>query len=110
MWLSCIFLFASAINFAQAERIKAFVLHHPANVKRKSSLQALLSKQLIESEWVESWSAVELEKLNPHMLSAFYDPLRFLRQGEKRHWCVANPVTMKHVSLGTIVGLSTLVA
>jgi hypothetical protein len=78
---------------------EVFVLHHPANVERKQRLDEQLRREHIEAEWIEVWSVEELAALPRSEFDALYDQFRFLKEGDSEHWCFANKISLKHVSV-----------
>ena len=90
---------------ARVDLDAVFVIHHPANVERKVRLSTALSAQNLTSRvrWIEAWSAVELaalERTDPDAYARFYDPYRFLREGEREHYCLSpGRMTPRHLSL-----------
>jgi hypothetical protein len=76
-----------------------YVIHDVQNVERKEALVEQFEREKLEVEWIGVWSVDELSALEPAALQLLYDQYRFLREGETQHWCLANKITLKHVSV-----------
>jgi hypothetical protein len=79
--------------------LPVYVIHDSRNVERKRALVEQFEREKLEVDWIGVWSVDELNALEPAALQLLYDQYRFLREGETQNWCLANKITMKHVSV-----------